>query len=135
MSITCEWLDESASIIIVRFSEKWTLEDFREVEAKVRQYAHQVVGRFDIITDFTVDVVMLPLGSLELWLTLAEQRHIDFPNWGLTVWVMGNSILEPYFDTGHELSESIRQHARRVNTLEDAVNLMTKHRKTQPVSN
>ena len=131
MSIRCEWLDKDANIIIIRFSEKWTLQEFREAMSKLQRHVRQVVGRFDIIADFTVEVLMLPGGLLEAWLTLVEQQDANFPNWGLSVWVMENSIMEAYFETGNELSPIVRRHGRKAKTIVEAVNLITDHRQAQ----
>jgi hypothetical protein len=131
MTITCEWFDEKTGIIITGWGEKWTTGEFQSADMQLWQYSRQVVGRFDIIADLTQTVFALPIDILRAWVTIAERRDVEFPNWGVTVLVVTDSRLESYFETGSEISLAIRKHCRIVKTTEDAVKLIVEDRKVQ----
>ena len=123
MPITYNWLDEANSIIVVRFSGNWT------VDEQVNNYGlidlmRQTNGRFDVIVDFSEASYTPAVGSLGQWINDLEGRKKTYPHWALAVQVITSNVMIAYFDEGVRVSEVIRKHCRRTRMFEEAVQII-----------
>ena len=124
MPVRCNWYDESSAIIIQHFVGDWTDGERAGAEKILAQLSYQVTKRFDIIFDFSEAAYTPPVGSLWTCTQEATWRDGKFPNWGLTVFVANNRVIEAYFEAGIQSAEAMRKHSRQTTTITEAIDLI-----------
>jgi len=124
MPVIVDWYDKTQNIILSRFIENWTLEEYAEVSVTLNHLSQQVVGRFDMIADLSEAVYTPPIGTLWDWKQYADLRDSMFPNWGLTVFINPSRVYDAFFAEGIQTSDVLRKHSRLAKNIIEAVQII-----------
>jgi hypothetical protein len=123
MPIEMVWGDDTHSIIVSRFSDDWTWDDYHESDQILLIMAAEVAHRIDIISDFSSSNG-LPEGNL---LANAGRGHnMEVPNLGIIVAVQPPRIIEALRPIAKQITG--RENRFSASTLEEAYTLIAQSR-------
>jgi hypothetical protein len=124
MPMMVDWYDKTQNIILLRFIENWTLEEYSAANVTLQQLCQQAVGRFDMIADLSEAAYSPPVGTLWDWKQYADLRDSIFPDWGLTVFITPSRVYNAFFEEGIQTSDVVRKHSRLAKNVIEAVQII-----------
>jgi hypothetical protein len=124
MPMMVDWYDKTQNIIMSRFIENWTLEEYAEANVTLNRLCQLAVGRFDMIADLSEATYTPPVGTLWDWKQYSELRESLYPNWGLAVFINPGRVYDAFFAEGIQTSDVLRKHARLAKNVIEAVQII-----------
>ncbi|MAS37191.1 MAG: hypothetical protein CL610_24535 [Anaerolineaceae bacterium] len=121
MSIHTRWLDEDRQIILTTFEAPWTLDDFYRMVNEIESLVMRIDGTFHLVLDFTHTRSLPP--SFLTALRSADVKHKE--NLGMVVVVGASSFVRAIGVMGERIGVRSVQHVRFVDSIDDAVELLS----------
>lgn len=128
MPVTIDWYDEPQRILVQRFIDYWTLNEYFATQPDVERFFRSTTDRVDVLLDLLTAKHFLPPNVMLYVQQIVKQASFSYPNWGLAVFISTWRMNQMLYNIGSRISREYRQHVRLCPSYEEALALIAADR-------
>ncbi len=128
MPVTIDWYDKSQRILVQKFIDHWTMNEYFATQPDVEQFFKSTSERVDVLLDLLNARHFLPPNVMFYVQQIVKQASFNYPNWGLAVFISTWRMNQTLYNIGSRVSRDYRQHVRLCPSYEEALALIATDR-------